>query len=82
MAMPVILHALGPRFGGLGPMLEGFVGAGRTVQFFVSAPSSNGIGQGQRLLASLVEAPERSKARSICEFGPCSLCFIIFQRQN
>lgn len=27
MAMPIILTALGPRFGGLGPMLGGFLGA-------------------------------------------------------
>ena len=60
----------GASFVGGNLILEGFVDAGRTVEFFVSSASSDGIGQGQRLIASLQEGSAADQNATTGIYGP------------
>ncbi|MBL8814158.1 MAG: hypothetical protein JNM43_28575, partial [Planctomycetaceae bacterium] len=64
---PIVTNAT---FSGGDLTLEGFVEAGKTVQFFVSSPTAGGIGQGELLIATLTEGSVSDLDGSTGSYGP------------
>ncbi len=60
-------------FAGPNMVLEGFAPSGATLQFFVSANSTTGIGQGKQLIATLIEGSGADLDNGNGTYGPVNL---------